>query len=106
DHDELNPHDEDDRWSPVPRSGNGGAAPVGAPGKSSIEKLWEHYHCTQDESKVVTTDVYLHLLVDLVGALGPGLILYGSAALWLEGIPRPDETPALNIKDLDMAMDY
>jgi len=102
---ELNPHDGEDPWSPPPKDG-GGSAPAVLGGKSSIEKLWEHYECTADEAKDVTTDVYRHLLVDLVTTLGKGLVLYGSAALWLEGTPRPDDSPKLNIKDLDMAMDY
>lgn len=102
---DLNPHDGDDPWSPPAKEG-GGPAPAVVGGKSSIEKLWEHYRCTADEAKDVTTDVYRHLLVDLVTALGKGLVLYGSAALWLEGTPRPDDSPKLNIKDLDMAMDY
>jgi hypothetical protein len=98
---ELNPHDGEDPLSPPHAQ-----VPVVVGGKSSIEKLWEYYKCTSEEAKDVTTDVYRHLLVDLVTALGKGLVLYGSAALWLEGTPRPDDSPKLNIKDLDMAMDF
>jgi hypothetical protein len=100
---ELNPHDGEDTLSP-PHAEVPGLAVVG--GKSSIVKLWEYYECAPEEAKNVTTDVYRHLLVDLVAALGKGLVLYGSAALWLEGTPRPDDSPELNIKDLDMAMDF
>lgn len=73
---------------------------------TSIERLWQYYKCSDRESKTTTIDIYKHLLIELRNMLGEGLILYGSAALWLEGYPRPDASEELNIKDLDMSMDY
>ena len=54
-----------------------------------------------------TRDIYKHLLIDInriLLRLEMVPILYGSAALWLEGTPRIDGTAKLVMKDLDIAI--
>ncbi|AGC43053.1 hypothetical protein MYSTI_01721 [Myxococcus stipitatus DSM 14675] len=55
--------------------------------------------------RIGSLDVYPLILKELKKAFEAAkrdFILYGSAALWLEGCPRPDLSPRQTIKDLDM----
>ncbi|HLL04096.1 MAG TPA: hypothetical protein VK539_26155 [Myxococcaceae bacterium] len=55
--------------------------------------------------EIGSLDVYPLILKELKEAFARAkrdFILYGSAALWLEGCPRPDNSPTQTIKDLDM----
>ena len=57
--------------------------------------------------RVGSVEVYPLILTELQGVFkdaGIEIILYGSAALWLEKRPRPDKTPYQVIKDLDMCL--
>ena len=73
--------------------------------ESSVEAIFKAYGGDGRSPGVVrTTDVYPLILEDLCRALEGKLefVLYGSAALWLEGKSRPDRTEFQQIKDLDM----
>lgn len=51
------------------------------------------------------SDLYRRMLIEIGEVFhDEEWVLYGSAALWLEGNPRPDNTPKMEIKDLDMGM--
>lgn len=78
--------------------------------KTSLELVFEAYS-QQTQTMPLTrlgvvgsTDVYPLILQELSLILEDQVefLLYGSAALWLEGKPRPDKSEFQTIKDLDM----
>lgn len=77
---------------------------------SSLELVFDAYAelptgVTGPRPKVVrSTDVYPLILEELALVLEGqvAFLLYGSAALWLEGKSRPDKSEFQSIKDLDM----
>jgi hypothetical protein len=79
---------------------------------SSVEVIFAAYQKKDDQLRpargvAVWTDLYPLILEDLqvaLGAEGITFVLYGSAGLWLEGIPRPDKGDHLTVKDLDMCV--
>lgn len=79
---------------------------------SSVEIIFAAYQKKDDQLRpargvATSTDLYPLILEDLQAALGSEgivFVLYGSAGLWLEGIPRPDKGDQLTVKDLDMCV--